>query len=903
MDEKRFFPPVGSSEADLLAYRDRVINRWSIVRNQNMGRAALSVWYMLGRQWAEFDYAAAFDGVRGAIIRDMENSDLPRPITNQISPAIEAEVIALVKKGWIPKVTPQDTDPSIKAAAQISNDILNYRLEELSWPEKRHELGLHFAATGTGLIYTGWDKSYFDLKPIGAPSAVYCPKCSTKLYSADVPVDLLKQGIQGKPVQFLSDARDTPKELAPLDDDGMPLPMARLGFCPTCPEPVGLKPYEPNEEEAAEGEDVFGRPLGVQVPRGGSTLEIDLPFEWYPQNAGIRVTPSTLKKWGRRKIRSLEWIEERAPHLVADIEPDTPSELLYDDPLLGEWGVLGFWSPALDSGVLDNHANVDEVVEEPTFRNPLGRYLLCTKDKVLEDTDLLEKQVIDGEEVYVPRVQESVSRYKIRPGEIWGTSLPEEVISPQNRLNGLDAQVIEARLRTGSPNMFMTPGMWFAEGPVVNSAYGVGKIFIFQPDPAHPEMVKPEVFGGELMPDSVYLERDRTKQDIKEIVGPTAVSGGNPPKNIGTTSGLEVLIEQDQESRSLREDELTRSAEKSWSHIQRLEWVLRVDTDTYKVLGPDKAWKYEQYRGSALRGQTEVKIERQPFLAKSLIKREAAREALADGLIVVDGPVPRRKMLEAYGLDTNINEDTNNQVDQAERQWVDFVQKGIVRVQDSIDDPQIRYQVLGTHLLTDQGQKLTEEAGWDEVNRKIAGWQDELQKIIMLEQQSIAFYGGRLVGDDAAEAYAKAELAYQDQLETFAAQQKVAGALQESVPPGTPPPPAPMAPQKPPPPVQIPVLLQDRILMIWKSMIEKVDGAAEEPPPPPDVDASMKMDPDLYMRMRALVEAYKLSIAPGPMAPGTGATSLPIDKGLPAGPGAGPAPTNPTAPMPEGGPH
>src|SRR5467141_2871458 len=124
MDEKRFFPPVGSPESELLAFRDRIINRWSIYRNMHMGRVALSIWYYLGRQWAEFDYAAAFDGVRGAIIRDMENSDLPRPITNQISPAVEAEVIALVKKGWVPKVAPNNNDPHIKAAAQVANDII-----------------------------------------------------------------------------------------------------------------------------------------------------------------------------------------------------------------------------------------------------------------------------------------------------------------------------------------------------------------------------------------------------------------------------------------------------------------------------------------------------------------------------------------------------------------------------------------------------------------------------------------------------------------------------------------------------------------------------------------------------------------------------------------------------------
>src|SRR2546425_5949543 len=134
-----------------------------------------------------------------------------------------------------------------------------------------------------------------------------------------------------------------------------------------------------------------------------------------------------------------------------------------------------------------------------------------------------------------------------------------------------------------------------------------------------------------------------------------------------------------------------------------------------------------------LRGQTEVKIERGSFVAKSVIQREAAREALADKVVTIDSPMARRRMAELYGIDTDINEDTNNQVDHAERVWVDFVDKKLIRVQDMIDDPGIHYLVLGTHLRTEEGEKLAEEAGWEDVQRKIAGWEDELRNLITQE--------------------------------------------------------------------------------------------------------------------------------------------------------------------------
>ena len=910
LDESRFFPNQYASEADILRFRDRVINRWSTYRNQHMGRIALSFWYYLGRQWAEFDAEAAFDGVRGAILRDVDTSDLPRPVTNEISPAMEEEMIALVGRKWVATNTPTSNDPRIKAAAQVAKDQLNYRLEQLKWPMKRRQTALHFAVGGTGLIYSSWDKSYFNLRTVGAPSAVYCGSCSLKLYSPDVPLATFQAGIEGMPFSHAESAKELPlgegegleAGKGGSDEDAR---MMRISYCPRCQEASELKPYTVPEEEATGSDDILGRPLGIQEPRGGTEIEIDVPFEFYPQNGGVRVSPYDLKRWGRRKIRSLEWLEERYPHLAHLVEPDPPSELLYDDPMLGEWSILGNWSASLDSGILDNHALVDEVVEEPSFRHPMGRYVVATKDLVLEDSNLLEEQYDEdeGEKLYVPRVQMSVSRYKIRPLEIWGTSGPDEAISPQNRLNGLDAQVIEARLRMGGPNMFMHPDMWVDNPIRMESSYGLGKIFFFNPSIANPQFTKPEVFGGTLMPDSVYMERDRTQADLRRNISSSDASRGIAPKNVGATSGLQLLIEQDERSRSLREEEFVGSVERTWSHILQLEWILRVDPDVYRVLGPDKTWKYEQYRGAMLRGQYEIKIERSAFIGKSVVRREAAREALADGLVSPDSPVARRRLLEAYGIesDVTVNEDQYNQVDQADRQWVDFVDKGIVRVQDSIDDPAIRYLVLGTHLLSEEGQRITLEEDWDTKARAIAGWEEELRRASMLEQMVIEFYGGRLSPDEAQVAYAQAMVAYDEQMTVYEQQTATHREMVATPLPGVPPPIEPMQPQKPPPPVFLPALLQDRILTIWQGLMQKagveLGGGVTE---------GMERDPLVYVKFRALVEAYRMSAAgAGVMPPAPGAPPIPPAAMAPANTGetGRVGKTQPTAPMPEGGSH
>lgn len=936
--DSRFFPAEGSSEADLLEFRDRLINPWSIYRNQRMAEIGLWMWYFLGKQWASLDYESAFDGIRGSILRDDESGPygMPRPVTNEIDPAVEQAVITFVKRQWTAKVTPQSPDPAIKAAAQCATDMIQHRLDTLLWPEKRYQHAFHYAVTGTGLLYTARDRSYNTLRATGAPSAVWCASCQTKLYSDEVPSEVLRAGVQGKPIAWAETAKPVipdPDQIADASD----LDLQRLTYCPTCADEARpLAPYEPDQNEAENESDIFGRSLGILEPKGHSVLEVDLPFEFYPQDGGYRQTPSTLRRWGRRKIRSAEWLEEHAPHLIDEVDPDPVNELLMNDPILGNFDILGKWSSSLDSGILDHHYNVDEMVELPSYRYPLGRYVTALKNKVVEDGPLLLQAQVEGEPVeqYVPRVEMSISRLKMRPLELFGTGLPANLISPQNRLNGLDGQVIHWRLTRGSPNLYMPPDMWLDNPVKFNADYGLGKIFFFQPSVSNPEFTKPEILTGDLMPSEVYEERDRIQADLRRT-GPQDATIGMAPKNVGTTSGLQFLVDQDEQTQSLREDELIRSAEKSFSHLLHMEWLLQVDPDEYRVLGPNKVWSYHQYTGNALRGQIECKIERGSSISKGTLLREAAREALADQLIDISSPIVRRKLLELYNLDADLSPDTSYQVDHAERQWVDFRDKGIIRVQDTLDEPMVHFLILRSHLRTEEGEQLADQAGWDSISRSIAGWQEELIRLEQLDEMTKAFYGGRLFGEDAKVAYGKAMVAYSDQMDVFEQQQATSQKIQAdplaaaqiagSLPPAQP-------PQMPPPPIFLPALLQDRVMMVWDKMQkayqqQMAEGQAAPtegaPPPLPPITptdgpgAQFAQSPGSYVKFRALVEAYRLTAAPPPItAPGAGpgdpsqgqALQSPIPGS--AGPGSPiPSTSEPvpgpatTASLPEGGKH
>lgn len=256
----RYFPAIGAPENEILEYRDRLINPWSMFRNSFMGQAGLGIAYFLGHQWAELDPTVAFEGFRGAFIRDMmdeETGTAVRPVDNLIDPGVEAEVIALVKRGYIPKVVATENDPKIKAAAQVSHDRLNYTLEEMKWPEKRHRHALYFALTGTGLLYTAAEKSYMTLKTIGAPSAVGCPSCGAKLYSPDVPLEVLDRGVEDGAGGYVPAKNLEYATAVAPDETQIDIQEARLPYCPVCPTPTPLEPVDIDPDAAATDFDVF----------------------------------------------------------------------------------------------------------------------------------------------------------------------------------------------------------------------------------------------------------------------------------------------------------------------------------------------------------------------------------------------------------------------------------------------------------------------------------------------------------------------------------------------------------------------------------------------------------------------------------------------------------------------
>lgn len=854
-------PAPDEDPAELLELRDRWFNFDSAYRNREMERMALGIYYaLLDRQWVESDLDVVADGVRGYTLRDVVYGNpnletrppqMPQPVTNYIAPAVEIEVAHFTDRELTANVIPTSNDPEIRKAVKKAKEILEYRQRVNNWPDLREHGALIDVVCGTVVYKSFWDEKYTDLTYISPGGAKQCPACKYKVASDTFDqeeVDRFKE------TGLLTDTEGL-EDVPPAE--GEDKLQARMRRCPTCH--GELQDYDPDQDEVEFGVDQMGRKFGKPVPKGNTAIEIVSPFDLFPENTGVDIEPTTCRVWGQATPRSLDWIEERYPERFDEIVPDSPYELMKYHPVLGEWQLLGRFDARMDSNVYDNHCRVYELHAKPSYRFPKGRSIVIAGDVVLEDGELVREVKTKYGTLRVPRVLYAGARFKAVPKHFWGRGLPDILISPQNRLNGIDSQTIEARERMGSPNILVSEDMDLS-GPEWFEGYGGGKVMKYTPSPLNPA-AKPEPFGSILMPVGAFQERQATVQDMKELAGPQDVEQGEAPRNVSTTSGLQILGEQSEKKRGPRVRPLIQVYEAIWKHQLDLIWALRSEPDEYEVEEEDGTYRTEEFDRTAIAAQTKVKVEKQAYIDKSIYQKEAAREAQIDGLYRIDSPAAVKRLLELRGLPTDVNEDQNRQVECAEEKWTRFVEFGEVPpVDTSLDDFQIHFQVLGTELKGLKGLQLQRESGWLQAIKPITGWEDELSRMEVLDQQAVAAYGSRFIDpQQAAEQYAMMMNTYTAGME---AQQTAQMTGMPDVVGGG----APLQP--PPPPIFLPAAMEDRIVAVWNQLLQR---------------AGVQVEPT-FLAFRAVVEAYRLYAQ---------RMALGANPGAPAAPGM--------APLPQGG--
>ena len=782
-----------------------------------------------------------------------------------IGSAVNAELAALGRRQLTANVVCRSRDPRAEAAGKISKEVLEDRLKKLGWADIREHFTWLQIVCGMAVLKSFWEETSTEVGYFQNSEAGSCLECGAGLSSPKVKrEDITKAEAEGRPTKHLEQAEQ-------LDEE-----TASLTACPYCDEPKPLSPIE-LDSETAQQPDYYGRPMGKVLPKGQTGMEIVSLFDLYPENSGIDVSWDTMTLWRQATPRSLDWIFTRYPHLIGLVEPEEPRKLIENHPVLGEWDISRRYDSTYDADMFPNHAMVYEVWQDRNYRFPEGRGFVLIGDCEVAayDGPLYKKQGA----VSVAIVKYAGANWEPKHREIWGRALPDSLISPQNRINMLDSLDLDALGRMGTPNMILPEGCSVDGVEYVDD--GLGKVIRYRTDPLNPN-AKPEILGGMGMPSNLGQMRQQILEDMQVIAGPQSIEMGEAPKNITTTSGLQLLGENTEKKRAHRERALISAFEKIWEHQLNLLWAFRVEPDTYESKTDDGGWEMKEYTRAALMGQTKVTIEKQAEIDKSIYQKEAVREAMADGLYMVDSLHAKKRILELKGLPTDVNEDINYQIDNVKKQWVDFTESGKVPVVDpTIDDPSLRYRGFATFLLSQEGQRLTESNGWLQILKLISGWEMRLMAAEAMDMQARQLYG---TTDPmaAGQMFEQMQGQYEQGIGQYEQSRQAGAQLAQET--GQAPVDS-LAPPTPPiPPVFLPGDKADHIYGVWMQMIQ--EGGSMIAP---------QQDP--YIKLRAVVEAYRL------LEREKLAADMAAQNGLPA-PGVGPVDATQapqTAPDSQGG--
>lgn len=203
----------------------------------------------------------------------------------------------------------------------------------------------------------------------------------------------------------------------------------------------------------------------------------------------------------------------------------------------------------------------------------------------------------------------------IPAGKFYADSSIVDLIPLQREYNRTRGQIIEAKNRMAKPQLAAEKGS--IDPSKITSE--PGQVVLYTPG-----FNPPQPIPLQSLPSYVLQELDRILLDWSDIAGIHEVSQGQVPPGVSAATAISYLQEQDETKLNHTVDSLEIAIEKS-AHMA-LSYVTQFwdGSRTVKVTGLDGTFDVMAFRGSDLRGNTDIKIEAGSALPTS----RAAKQAL-----------------------------------------------------------------------------------------------------------------------------------------------------------------------------------------------------------------------------------------------------------------------------------
>lgn len=246
----------------------------------------------------------------------------------------------------------------------------------------------------------------------------------------------------------------------------------------------------------------------------------------------------------------------------------------------------------------------------------------------------------------------------IQSGQFYTTSVIEDLIPLQREFNRTRSQIVEAKNLMAKPKLMGPKGA--VDASKITSEPG-------QYIPYEPGLGEIKPLPMQNLPPFVGEEVQRIQADMDDISGQHEISRGNTPSQVTAATAISYLQEQDDTMLS----EVIQSIEYGMASLGRhiLCYIIDYwDQDRLvKVAGKDESFDVTFLKGSALRGNNDVRVEAGSALPHSKAAKQAFLMDLFKMGVFAEKPSEFLRILDLRGID-KIIADYKVDMQQAQRE-------------------------------------------------------------------------------------------------------------------------------------------------------------------------------------------------------------------------------------------
>lgn len=373
------------------------------------------------------------------------------------------------------------------------------------------------------------------------------------------------------------------------------------------------------------------------------------------------------KRWiGIKTLRPKEWVEDtfgvQVPSegaLDVEFEKRLATLVSQVSPWKGDGLDVSTWNSADDDLVV-----FKEVEVRPSREHPRGYYAAMVGDVIVCQYDRLPiPTAADGSWDW----SLTDFHYHFVPGRYWGDSGVNDLISPQVAINEIDRELAINRRGIGKPIVLAPTGLELKR----LTRYGHG-VVVLQYDPFQAGGQKPEIGRGVPLPPQVLNERAIHMAVAQDSAGdPKHVLRGAAPS--AQASGVMVDILRDAAEQGHLPD--VRRFYRSLKRVKRKQ--LLVAQEAYseerliKIPDTGNRDKVRRFRGSDIRGNTDVRIEIASGVASTRVgQTNLLLKMVSEGVFNTNSPLDpelRLEVLRRVGLGA-VRDRSSSDIQRAQRE-------------------------------------------------------------------------------------------------------------------------------------------------------------------------------------------------------------------------------------------